>query len=465
MTAPSIVLVEDDAPLRTLTSRALREHGYHVRAAATGAEMWVLLENEPADLVVLDIMLPGTSGIDLLRRLRKTSEVPVIFVSARGSEEDRVLGLELGADDYLAKPFGTRELIARIGAVLRRHGAPTDDARSHGPARSASWAGHSRSPGANCARPRARSSISPARTAARDRAGTPDRTFAHAPCRQLRPQRGRAGQPPSPQAVRRRRAGADRDRARNRLYAERRGGARLNEVWRRHGVARPAACDSAAGGDDRFRGQFDRARSRQRFRAARGRCRAHGRASDHRLSRDRTDPARQSQRGGARIEHRTVQHPLVRAARRPAHHGQPDAPARAGAGVRTGPGQGRSADAPAALAGARGHRRFDDAVRPLLPDLPHVQPVGVDAQPGARGADGAAHGLAGVAGLVPVSHHAAAACHAGAGNAPRGFGAAAVFARNRPGRSARTDPRFQRHAIAHPRASGARIADAAGDRP
>ena len=128
MTAPSIVLVEDDAPLRTLTSRALREHGYHVRAAATGAEMWVLLENEPADLVVLDIMLPGTSGIDLLRRLRKTSEVPVIFVSARGSEEDRVLGLELGADDYLAKPFGTRELIARSGAVLRRHGAPTDDA-------------------------------------------------------------------------------------------------------------------------------------------------------------------------------------------------------------------------------------------------------------------------------------------------------------------------------------------------
>jgi DNA-binding response OmpR family regulator len=163
MTAPSIVLVEDDAPLRTLTSRALREHGYHVRAAATGAEMWVLLENEPADLVVLDIMLPGTSGIDLLRRLRKTSEVPVIFVSARGSEEDRV-GLELGADDYLAKPFGTRELIARIGAVLRRHGAPRMTRRSHGPARSASWAGRSRSPGANCARPRAQSSTSPARS-------------------------------------------------------------------------------------------------------------------------------------------------------------------------------------------------------------------------------------------------------------------------------------------------------------
>ncbi|MEJ5977752.1 response regulator transcription factor [Novosphingobium sp. PS1R-30] len=122
MTAPSIVLVEDDPPLRNLTARALREHGYAVRAVATGAEMWVVLENEPADLLVLDIMLPGTNGVDLLRRLRQTSDVPVIFVSARGAEEDRVVGLELGADDYLAKPFSTRELIARIGAVLRRRG-------------------------------------------------------------------------------------------------------------------------------------------------------------------------------------------------------------------------------------------------------------------------------------------------------------------------------------------------------
>ncbi|MCW1383419.1 response regulator transcription factor [Novosphingobium sp. KCTC 2891] len=120
MLAPSIVLVEDDGPLRTLTARALREHGYVVRTAATGAEMWVALESEPADLVVLDIMLPGTSGIELFRRLRRQSDVPIIFVSARGSEEDRVLGLELGADDYLAKPFSSRELVARIGAVLRR---------------------------------------------------------------------------------------------------------------------------------------------------------------------------------------------------------------------------------------------------------------------------------------------------------------------------------------------------------
>ena len=122
MSSPLVVLVEDDPPLRNLTARILREHGYRVRAVGTGAEMWVVLENEPADLLVLDIMLPGTNGIELLRQLRQTSDTPVIFVSARGAEEDRVVGLELGADDYLAKPFSTRELVARIGAVLRRHG-------------------------------------------------------------------------------------------------------------------------------------------------------------------------------------------------------------------------------------------------------------------------------------------------------------------------------------------------------
>lgn len=120
MTAKSILLVEDDPTLRLLTARALRSHGYEVGTAATGAEMWVLMEGGAVDLIVLDIMLPGTSGIELLRRLRREHDLPVIFISARGHEEDRVLGLELGADDYLAKPFSTRELIARIGAVLRR---------------------------------------------------------------------------------------------------------------------------------------------------------------------------------------------------------------------------------------------------------------------------------------------------------------------------------------------------------
>lgn len=121
-TPPTILLVEDDGALRTLTARALRQSGFNVLTAATGAEMWVTLRETAVQLVVLDIMLPGTSGFDLFRRLRRESDVPVIFVSARGSEEDRVLGLELGADDYLAKPFSTRELAARVSAVLRRGG-------------------------------------------------------------------------------------------------------------------------------------------------------------------------------------------------------------------------------------------------------------------------------------------------------------------------------------------------------
>jgi Response regulators consisting of a CheY-like receiver domain and a winged-helix DNA-binding domain len=123
MNSPAtILLVEDDGALRTLTARALRQSGFNVLTAATGAEMWVTLRDTSVQLVVLDIMLPGTSGFDLFRRLRRESDVPIIFVSARGSEEDRVLGLELGADDYLAKPFSTRELAARVSAVLRRGG-------------------------------------------------------------------------------------------------------------------------------------------------------------------------------------------------------------------------------------------------------------------------------------------------------------------------------------------------------
>lgn len=123
MTAFAILLVEDDSALRMLTARALRESGYAVRTAATGAEMLVMLETEPARLIVLDIMQPGTNGIELFRRIRRQSEVPIIFASARASDEDRVLGLELGADDYIAKPYNPRELVARIGAVLRRSGA------------------------------------------------------------------------------------------------------------------------------------------------------------------------------------------------------------------------------------------------------------------------------------------------------------------------------------------------------
>ncbi|MFW2828917.1 response regulator transcription factor [Sphingomonas sp. ID0503] len=122
MSAPVIVLVEDDPGLRTLTSRALQADGFDVHPAGSAPEMWRVFESTAVDLVVLDVMLPGTSGIDLCRQIRQRSDVPIIFVSARNSETDRVVGLELGADDYLPKPFGARELVARVRAVLRRGG-------------------------------------------------------------------------------------------------------------------------------------------------------------------------------------------------------------------------------------------------------------------------------------------------------------------------------------------------------
>jgi len=140
MTAPIILLVEDDPALRTLTARALQQNGYQVRPAASAPEMWVAFDAGPIDLVLLDVMLPGTNGLDLCRQLRQRSDVPIIFISAKGSETDRVVGLELGADDYLAKPFSARELIARVRAVLRRgqldrrHGDG-----GHGLARFAGW--------------------------------------------------------------------------------------------------------------------------------------------------------------------------------------------------------------------------------------------------------------------------------------------------------------------------------------
>lgn len=126
---PIIILVEDDPGLRTLTARALRENGYVVRTANAAPEMWLAIEAGPVDLIILDIMLPGTDGIELCRRIRQHSDVPIIFVSARDSETDRVVGLEIGADDYLGKPFGTRELIARVRALLRRR---TGEAQSNG---------------------------------------------------------------------------------------------------------------------------------------------------------------------------------------------------------------------------------------------------------------------------------------------------------------------------------------------
>lgn len=120
---PHILLVDDERVLRTSLTFSLQQNGYQVTCASTGPEALRLSEEQPPDLVLLDLMLPGLDGMEVCRRLRRRSNVPVIMLSARGQEDDRVTGLRLGADDYVTKPFSTRELIARIEAVLRRHAA------------------------------------------------------------------------------------------------------------------------------------------------------------------------------------------------------------------------------------------------------------------------------------------------------------------------------------------------------
>ena len=117
---PQLLIVDDDAELCALLESYLEEHGYAVSYAGDGIEMDQFLSNNTADLVILDLMLPGEDGLSLAQRLRQSSDIPVIMLSARGEEIDRIIGLEMGADDYLAKPFNPRELLARIKALLRR---------------------------------------------------------------------------------------------------------------------------------------------------------------------------------------------------------------------------------------------------------------------------------------------------------------------------------------------------------
>lgn len=119
-----VLIVEDDVGTRGLLNRFLTENGMRVTGARDGREMWEMLAEVPVDLVLLDVMLPGTSGLDLCRALRERSDVAIIMLTARGEETDRVLGLEFGADDYIAKPFSRAELLARIRAVLRRRSTP-----------------------------------------------------------------------------------------------------------------------------------------------------------------------------------------------------------------------------------------------------------------------------------------------------------------------------------------------------
>jgi two-component system response regulator RegX3 len=117
---PTILVVDDEDSITQFVSYNLRKEGYDVAVAHDGDEALTMAEATPFDLVVLDIMLPGMDGFEVCRRLRARDDVPVLFLSARDTELDKVVGLEMGADDYLAKPFGIRELQARVKALLRR---------------------------------------------------------------------------------------------------------------------------------------------------------------------------------------------------------------------------------------------------------------------------------------------------------------------------------------------------------
>ncbi|MEO5338341.1 MAG: response regulator [Magnetospirillum sp. WYHS-4] len=133
--SPHVLVVDDDREIRDLLARFLARHGFRIAMAADGREMRKALDGQAIDLVVLDLMLPGEDGLSLCRWLRGRSDIPVIMLTAMGEETDRIVGLEVGADDYLPKPFNPRELLARLKAVLRRSGpgrlaaAPADPAR------------------------------------------------------------------------------------------------------------------------------------------------------------------------------------------------------------------------------------------------------------------------------------------------------------------------------------------------
>src|SRR5438128_5935186 len=120
---PNILVVEDDRETRALIAKYLRSNSCNVTTAGDGREMARAMTDHRVDLLILDVMLPGEDGLSLCRKVRATSQTPIIMLTARGEDVDRILGLEMGADDYLPKPFNPRELLARINAVLRRQAA------------------------------------------------------------------------------------------------------------------------------------------------------------------------------------------------------------------------------------------------------------------------------------------------------------------------------------------------------
>lgn len=117
---PHVLVVDDEEDIRSLLTGFFRKHGHEVSTAIDGQELFAILNVQQIDIVILDVMLPGEDGFSLCRQIRATSKVPVIMLTAVADHVDRVVGLEMGADDYLVKPFDVRELLARVKAVLRR---------------------------------------------------------------------------------------------------------------------------------------------------------------------------------------------------------------------------------------------------------------------------------------------------------------------------------------------------------
>ena len=136
-----MLIVDDDQALRTVLATALGDEGFTVSQAGDGAAGLRRFESDGADLVILDILMPEMDGLEVCRRIRRKSTVPIVLLSSRGEEVDRVTGLETGADDYVTKPFSTRELVARIRAVERRVAAVPPPAAVPGPAPAPSLAG------------------------------------------------------------------------------------------------------------------------------------------------------------------------------------------------------------------------------------------------------------------------------------------------------------------------------------
>ncbi len=118
--APTVLILEDDRKIAALVEKNLSAAGMLCIVVHDGALAWKMLENNPPDIAVLDLMVPGIDGMELTRRIRKSMNIPILILSARSSEGDKVLGFEIGADDYVTKPFSTLELVARVRALLRR---------------------------------------------------------------------------------------------------------------------------------------------------------------------------------------------------------------------------------------------------------------------------------------------------------------------------------------------------------